>query len=289
MSGRLVSKDLLMSNCRPTSTKLIKRIAEEVSDLYLGIENEIEFTLPDMPSPVHVVSGGVDGTTTPMIEGGYRETMCGTLSLYDKQGERMHTIYIGCAPEKGKVDFSMVMDWELSKLKRQFLDATFIGLADGAKWNWDFIKPYVSVEILDFYHASERLGKIADYMCAPSQKSSDWLDKACSSLKNDPRGAAILLASMKKKQAIKPEEVLDQAITYFQNNIHRMKYWMYQKQNYAIGSGVTEAACKVVAKQRLSNSGMKWSVGGSQNMLAMRGLACTEGRWDQFWNNIMAA
>jgi len=181
------------------------------------------------------------------------------------------------------------MDWEITKLKKQLADVAFIDLADGAKWNWEFFKPYVTLEILDFYHASERLGKIAHHMRFPSQSSQDWLHKACSRLKNDSKGAKVLLAQMKQRQAIEPLEALSQAITYFDNNLTRMKYWQYQKANYPIGSGVTEAACKVVAKQRLNNSGMRWSLAGAQNMLVNRGLVCTQGRWEQCWNQLMAA
>jgi len=289
MSGPLASKDLEMSNTRPTSCKLIQGIAEKVSDLYIESEEQIEYKLPDMPEPVFTVIVGVDGTTTPIRGEGFKESMCGTLSLYDKAGKRMHTIYVACAPEGGKGDFKMVMDWEITKLKKLYPKAKFIGLADGAKWNWEFYKPYVSLEILDFYHATERLGKIAQYMRAPRQKSKDWMEKACSFLKHEPHGARKLLEQMKQRQAEKPVEVLGEAITYFENNKARMKYWLYQKSNFAIGSGVTEAACKVVAKQRLNNSGMRWSSVNAQNVLAVRGLVCTEGRYDQFWDYLVAA
>jgi hypothetical protein len=35
----------------------------------------------------------------------WREAMTGSLSLYDKHGERLHTIYVGAAPEYGKETF----------------------------------------------------------------------------------------------------------------------------------------------------------------------------------------
>ena len=36
---------------------------------------------------------------------GYREAMTGTLTLYDKSGERLHTTYIAATPEYGKEKF----------------------------------------------------------------------------------------------------------------------------------------------------------------------------------------
>ena len=51
---------------------------------------------------------------------------------------------------------------------------------------------------------------------------------------------------------------LKASITYFQNQKHRMDYHFYREHNFPIGSGVTEAACKTLVKQRLCQSGMKW-------------------------------
>ena len=51
---------------------------------------------------------------------------------------------------------------------------------------------------------------------------------------------------------------LKASITYFQNQKHRMDYHFYREHNFPIGSGVTEAACTTLVKQRLCQSGMKW-------------------------------
>jgi hypothetical protein len=53
-----------------------------------------------------------------------------------------------------------------------------------------------------------------------------------------------------------------------------------------IGSGVTEAACKVIVKQRLCGSGMQWKEEGASVVLALRCLNYSEGRWEQFWQKI---
>jgi hypothetical protein len=53
-----------------------------------------------------------------------------------------------------------------------------------------------------------------------------------------------------------------------------------------IGSGVTEAACKVLVKQRLCGSGMRWTESGAAAVLAVRCLTYTAGRWSQFWGRI---
>jgi hypothetical protein len=49
---------------------------------------------------------------------------------------------------------------------------------------------------------------------------------------------------------------------------------------------VTEAACKVLVKQRLCGSGMRWKEAGAPAVLAVRCLTYTAVRWSQFWRRI---
>ena len=42
-----------------------------------------------------------------------------------------------------------------------FPDVLYVGLADGAKDNWTFLKPYTKRLLFDFYHAREYIGKAA--------------------------------------------------------------------------------------------------------------------------------
>ncbi len=65
-----------------------------------------------------------------------------------------------------------------------------------------------------------------------------------------------------------------------------MNYWEHIENNLPIGSGVTEAACKTLVKQRLCCSGMRWKNKGAKIVLSLRALIQTSGRWQQFWNKI---
>ncbi len=89
----------------------------------------------------------------------------------------------------------------------------------------------------------------------------------------------------KKLGKIKTEK-LDAAITYFTNHAHQMNYVQYLKDKLPISSGVTEAACKTLIKQRLCCSGMKWTTRGAGIVLSLRSLVLTKGRWEQFWEKL---
>jgi hypothetical protein len=47
------------------------------------------------------------------------------------------------------------MEREIAHVKQLYPRARYVGIADGAKSNWDFLGPHVDEEILDFYHATE--------------------------------------------------------------------------------------------------------------------------------------
>jgi len=284
-----VSEDMEMNHSRKTSRKLIQSLGALVGEVAREKEFEWVYDIPAMPDVVSHISVSRDGTTTPILNEGYRETMCGTLSFYNSKGDRMHTIYTACAPEYGKASFDGVMDMELERVKKQYPKLSYIGLADGAKNNWTYLESRTDVQILDFFHATEYLAQVSPIMQSDEAKRREWLDEACHDLKNKNKGAQLILRELKRhrtKLRTAIPEILDKTITYFENNLNRMTYAKYEKMGYPIGSGVTEAACKVVAKQRLSNSGMRWTIDAAQHILLLRGLICTAGRWQQFWQHI---
>ena len=79
---------------------------------------------------------------------------------------------------------------------------------------------------------------------------------------------------------------IESAVSYFANNSLRMKYKKIRDMKMPIGSGVTEAACKVIVKERMCKSGMRWSDRGARIALKLRSMNQTEGCWDFFWDKI---
>ena len=120
-------------------------------------------------------------------------------------------------------------------------------------------------QTLDFYHASEYVGKAAAVMFKEREREQEkreaWLGDQLHQLKHK-RGAAGRLFSLLEEYVsttvLKNTEdatTMLATITYLQNQKGRMNYSYSVERNWPIGSGVTEAACKTLIKQRLC----KWA------------------------------
>jgi len=268
----------------------IQNISYRTGRLYIKMENEIEYKLPKIDEEIVTVGIGMDGTCSYVGNNGWRETMVGTISLYDGEGNRLHSIYTSEAPEYGKDRFKETFTKEINSiLKIVPSTAKIVGIADGAKDNWNFLENFVETQIIDFFHASEYLADASKvFNLRDKEKQKEWLNDACHRLKNNEGSALILLNEMKeleKKQEVpkKTKENLQKAITYFTNHYHQMDYAEAIKNNIPIGSGVTESACKVLVKQRLCISGARWSHLGANCILKLRAVNLTDGRWKEFW------
>lgn len=285
--------DLQENHGRVVSRCLIQDVADAVAAAALAKEEDWSYSLPKFEAPPATVAISLDGTCTLMCEDGWREAMVGTLAFYDPEGERQHTAYLAATPEYGKARFLGHLEAEIGRARAKCPDAHYVGIADGAKGNWEFLGRHTDVQVTDFWHAAEYLGKAAVvlYRGHPRTKEA-WLEDACHRLKHDPGGAQWVLKQLRRLARERPwakdHEDVRRAITYFtnQSGAGRMDYASRVAANEPIGSGVTEAACKVIVKQRLCGSGMKWTEGGAAVVLSLRALSYTPERWDQFWSKV---
>ena len=69
------------------------------------------------------------------------------------------------------------------------------------------------------------------------------------------------------------ESDYDKAYGYLRRHAEWMDYSRYCRLRTPIGSGVTEAACKIVFTQRFKRAGMKWNIEGGQPILDLRVIA----------------
>lgn len=289
-NARGVVKDMIENHDRPVSLCLIQNIADMVGSFAQAADETWEYVVPELAMPVKTISLGLDGTCMLMVEGEWRQAMVGTIALYDRTGERLHTTYIAAAPELGRETFLRRLEKAFLTVRAQYPRALVIGLADGASSNWEFLEQHTAIQILDFYHASEYLTKVADIVFSKSLAEREaWLEKVCHRLKHEQTGPASVRKEMAHLAKVTPlksveKDVVEGAIQYFRNNRHRMSYALQVSCRRPIGSGVTEAACKVIIKQRLCCSGMRWKAHGAGAVISLRCLNQTEGRWEQFWS-----
>jgi hypothetical protein len=293
MAGAQVRDDLSANHGRKVSLALIQRLSEAVSSIVQIKEESWSYHVPEIKdTAIKTVGIGLDGTCMLMCEGGYRQAVVGTIALYDKAGERQHTTYIAAAPEYGKEQFKERLAREIERAKQLYPRALYIGIADGAHDNWEFLEKHTTKQTLDFYHATEYLTKVSESIFSTSEEKKNWLDDRCHQLKHTHGAAKNILDEMShfknNNLTDKQHDTIDAAVTYFKNNIDksRMNYAESVENNHVIGSGVTEAACKTIVKQRLCKSGMKWKEKGAAIVLSLRTLVRSTGRWEQFWRKV---
>jgi hypothetical protein len=291
-SSRVIH-DLEANHGRCVARSFVQNVADSVAAVALAKEETWNYEVPTLEEPVATITIGLDGACILMSDDGWREAMVGTLGLYGKDGKRLHTTYLAASPEYGKETFLKRLEQEIVRIKGVYPDVQYMGLADGAKGNWEFLERHTASQLVDFWHATEYLGKAAAVLFRGQAKTQAvWMEDRCHRLKHQARAAGALVKELRKLAQERPwakkAEEVTRAITYFQNQNKkgRMNYADYVAASVPIGSGVTEAACKLIIKQRLCGSGMKWKDEGAAAVLSLRCLSYTTNRWDQFWKKI---
>ena len=99
--GAAAVEDLEQNHGRPCLKATLQDLATHVGTVVQTKEESWSYATPEV-GKVATVGIGVDGTCMLICEQKWREAMTGSISLYDKHGERLHTIYVGAAPEYGK-------------------------------------------------------------------------------------------------------------------------------------------------------------------------------------------
>jgi hypothetical protein len=284
-----VQKDLEANHGRHLSRQYIQSLSQSIGSLIAEKKNW-SYDIDVSATHVKTISISLDGACMLLCNDGYRQAMVGSISLYYFGGERLYTRYTALPPEYGKEQFYKAFDHEIKNVRKLYPDADYVGVADGAADNWTFLQSRVGEQILDFFHATEYLTKASKEAFKRPEQASQWLQKACHTLKEMEGGAVLVLIQMKeflnRKITDDKKEMIQSSITYFTNHLHQMNYCKYLQNNWPIGSGVIEAACKVIIKQRLCNSGMKWTDKGARTVLALRCFNKSDGMWEQFWNKV---
>ena len=208
----------------------------------------------------------------------------------DRLDEPDRTTYVAMTAPAGLENFGRALYQEAA---RRGVDhaAQVVVVADGAPWIWNLAAEHFpeAIQILDFYHASERVHTVARAAYGDgTAQAKDWADRNVKRLSSgDWKGLLCSLKALRPKTA-EGQKTVRLAIGYFETNRRRMDYPTYRAQGMHIGSGVVEAACKCVVGTRCKRSGMRWTRVGLDAILANRCLLLNE-RWDEYWHPLKAA
>jgi hypothetical protein len=231
---------------------------------------------------------GLDAFSVPMqgvAASKAEHRMLYTALLYTPHKE--HTRYL--------VDFDLDALAEQVRAQARALGLTqvseLIAVTDGGNGLEEALQRHLAdnlTTILDWYHAAEHLCDFAKVWHARDDEARrQWAQQAKGILYE--QGGEALLAHLHAlplppRTSADVREELRKLIGFFENNRHRTDYPTYRHQGWDIGSGPTEAGCKIIG-ERLKGSGMRWVEDGAATVAALRALYVSGGKvWDGFWS-----
>jgi hypothetical protein len=277
------------------SASFIQQTAQRVGRIAVQKSGRWDVRSPVPDRPVRTIATGLDGTTIPVWEEHYKEAMCGTIALYDAQGHRLSTEYLGAMPESGKARFAQRFTTRVAQLKACYPRARHVVLSDGARWNWQLLETQYpnAIGILDFWHAAQHLAEAADAICgpSPSAEKTAWFERWRRTLRDEPNGVAGVIRTLiyyRNCAALSAaaQRIVATHLHYFRHHAAHMQYADYTAAGLPIGSGVTEAGCKELIKARFSRSGMRWKRETGEAILQLRALRLSQ-QWDSFWSKVL--
>jgi hypothetical protein len=238
-----------------------------------------------------VLAVGRDGITLQgYFHRCYEVATAATISVYDRAGKRLGTVYLAHAPEPDQLTMNAMLTSLLTELFRDWTGplpqlayvtdcgnhecgyyknvlARMMHPLTGERLRWQ--------RVVDFYHVSERIWAMAAALFGDNTKAANaWAHRMLKALKK-PSGASRVLhsaAALFHRMKLSKTRATNfwKAYRYIQKRTRYMQYHVYAAAHIPLGSGVTEAACKTIFTQRLKLSGMRWTKAGANAILTLR-------------------
>ncbi|AGA91750.1 hypothetical protein Thimo_3063 [Thioflavicoccus mobilis 8321] len=161
--------------------------------------------------------------------------------------ERQHSPYLAGPSKYGKAAFPQRLECEIVRATQRYPNARYLRIVGGA-CNWRFDEQHTAAyELIDFFHATEYLGKLPQrpIHAATPRSNGSVSTSAHVSLLFAPSGFWRRLLRKVRDEAIG-------AWSGFTYHRPRMDHPDFLAVALFIGPGVTEAVCKTLVKQRLS-------------------------------------
>lgn len=318
-TSQIIEKCSLFKLHPTTIKRVVEKAGETVEDNKELIKESILETESCHQNKEDVLVCSIDGVNVLLNEAGpkkgrpierptkgqnksvsaYKNAMCGSFSYYnieniDENGatpKRILSRYIARMPEEKYGIFKTEFEEELKCTGQTNVR---ILLTDAHKSIMGYLNENPIFQgferLIDYYHAAEHLSLLSEAIFGKSSKQAQaWYIKYASILKKSYQGVLKVIRSAKyyiSKANLKKDSLIQatKQLAYFKRNGKYMDYARFIENGWPIGSGVIEAACKSIVKQRMCRSGQRWSRKGGQAVLTLRTYV-KSGRWNEFWKS----
>jgi hypothetical protein len=247
-----------------------------------------------------VLAVGRDGITLrEYVHRCFEVATAGTISVYDRRGRRVTTVYLAWPPELGQATMNRMLDDLLGELFRRWdgplPQLAYVADSGGNESTYfeDSLRRMshprtghrlIWQRVVDYYHVAERIWAMADCLFGKETREGPaWAKRMLKAIKN-PSGPKRVLhsaASLFHRRELKASVTKDfwKAYRYIRKRTRFLDYHQYASKHIPLGSGVTEAACKTIYTQRLKLSGMRWTHDGAATLLNLR-IILLSGTWE---------
>lgn len=211
----------------------------------------------------------------------YKEFKIAT--FYDESNEHRHVV----ATAGDHNVLGKLVRRQAGSLKLNEFDEK-VAIADGAEWIHRQLQvnvPMLDAFILDFYHFSEHVWEAANQCFGIN---SDDAKKFAEDLLHIARHEGITDVLVKLEQLRKEvrsqnkRKSLRELLKYIGKRAGQCDYPGFREKGWQIGSGPTEAMCKVLT-YRLKGAGMRWDRQGAEPIMALIALEQSN-IWNRYWN-----
>jgi hypothetical protein len=247
-----------------------------------------------------VLAVGRDGITLGTQPYGFWEVAtAGTITVFDRRGQRLGTVYLGYTPELGQGTMTeqltrliedILEQWtgplprlcyvtDAGDSETKYFRIVLRGMVhprNGERLEW--------FRVVDYFHAAERITTMAEALFGKETKEGRSWARRMRKLLLKPNGPSRVLHSAaalfsRRKLSDNRQKDYRTAYNYIRRRTKFMDYHGYRARHLPIGSGVTEAACKTLFTERLKLSGMRWKKTGADAVLRLR-VILLSGVWE---------